>query len=101
MSWSYEDVREELLCTLSNLDPVSDTEDYTACLSKLENLNRAESGQFREEPTEAPETGVKAWFERHSDALIRVGGTLSAIVMIGIAEQKFDMIFRSKASKFI
>lgn len=101
MSWSYEDSREELLNTLRDLDPIEDNDKYNLTLDALDALNKAETAQYREPEKEIPETGVKAWFERHSDAFIKVGGTLSAIGLVAFAESKFDLIFRSKASKFI
>lgn len=99
MSWSYEEIRNELLETISNLDPVDEAETYADCLDKLEKINKAEAAE--KETPEVPPTGVKAWFDRHSDAFIRVGGTVVAIGAVAFAESKFDLIFKSKASRFI
>lgn len=54
------------------------------------------------DPIPDPEpTGVKAFFARHAGDLIKVGGTLAAVATIAVIEAKGDVIFRSKASKFI
>lgn len=54
------------------------------------------------DPIPDPEpTGTKAFFVRHSADLIKVFGTLSAITLIAAVETKGDVIFRTKASKYI
>lgn len=52
------------------------------------------------EPDPEP-TGTKAFFVRHASDLIKVGGTLVVVSVIAVIEAKGDVIFRSKASKFI
>lgn len=52
------------------------------------------------EPDPEP-TGVKAFFKRNEDNLFKFGGTAVAVVLIAIIESKGEVIFRSKASKFI
>lgn len=99
MSYNYEDIRSELLTTINNLDPVDDRESYQNCLDMLEKINKAEAAE--KEAPEATPTGAKAWFDRHSDSFIKLGGSLAAIVMVAFAESKFDLIFKSKASKYI
>lgn len=94
---SYETVRGEILSELVGHEVTAD--EYATALKALETLNKAEAAQYRPDPPEP--TGKKAWFERHSDALIKVGGTFSSIVLIGFVESKFDVIFRSKASKYL
>lgn len=94
---SYETTREQLFTQLTNSTPGSD--EYTNLLKQLETLNKAQTAQPVPETPEP--TGAKAWFEKHSDALIKVGGTLSSVVLIGFVESKFDVIFRSKASKYL
>lgn len=97
MTASYDSLRQDLLTHLANSDEGSDQ--YTNALKQLETLNKAESAQ--KEPETPEPKGTKAWFEKHSDALIRVGGTLGTVVVIGFVESKFDVIFRSKASKYL
>jgi hypothetical protein len=100
MSNSYETIRGEILTELTGHDVTSD--DYAKALKALEAINKAEATQYRPEPPAPPEpTGAKAWFDRHSDALIRVGGSVTTVVMVGFVESKFDVIFRSKASKYL
>lgn len=54
------------------------------------------------DPIPDPEpTGLKGFFARHSGDLIKVAGTLSAITLIAAVETKGDVIFRTKASKYI
>jgi hypothetical protein len=96
-SSSYEIARNDLFNALAGLDE-SSTE-YANAVKALETLNKAEASQIHPETPE--ETGVKAWFEKHSDALIKVGGTFGSIALIGFVESKFDVIFRSKASKYL
>lgn len=94
---SYETIRAEILSELAGHDVTS--EEYATSLKALETLNKAEASQ--KDPVTPEPTGAKAWFERHSDALIKVGGTFGGIVLIGFVESKFDTIFRSKASKYL
>lgn len=54
------------------------------------------------DPIPEPEpTGIKAFFVRNSGDLIKVVGTLAVATVIAVIESKGDVIFRSKASKFI
>lgn len=94
---SYETVRAEILKEFSGHEVTS--EEYATALKALETLNKAEAAQ--KEPETPEPKGTKAWFEKHSDALIKVGGTLSTVVLVGFVESKFDVIFRSKASKYL
>jgi hypothetical protein len=94
---SYETLRRDLLQHLAGSEEGS--EEYTNTLKQLEILNKAEAAQ--KEPETPEPTGAKAWFEKHSESLIRVGGTLGTVIMIGFVESKFDVIFRSKASKYL
>lgn len=54
------------------------------------------------DPDPDPEpTGFKAWCDRHSEALIKAGATLTTVGLIAVLEAKWDVIFRSKGSKLI
>lgn len=92
----YESIRQSLLAHLAGCDEGS--EEYTNLLKQLEILNKAEAAQPQ---PEKEEKGAKAWFKDHSDSLIKVGGTFGSIVLLGFVESKFDVIFRSKASKYL
>lgn len=94
---SYEIIRGEIISEIKGHDVTSD--DYLTSIKALEAINKAEAALKTPEPPEPK--GAKAWFEKHSDALIKVGGTLSTVALIGFVESKFDVIFRSKASKYL
>lgn len=94
---SYQEARQELLAMIAQTDEWS--EKYTTLVKNLEILNKAEAAELK--PEAPAETGAKAWFKEHSDSLIKVGGTLGSIVLLGFVESKFDVIFRSKASKYL
>lgn len=94
---NYDETRTNLLDDIANL--TAGSAEHLNALKALETLNKAEASQVAPETPEP--TGAKAWFERHSDALIRVGGTLATVTAIGFVESKFDVIFRSKASKYL
>lgn len=56
------------------------------------------------EPDPIPEpepSGVRGFFHRHAGDLIKAGTTLSVVGIIAIVEAKGDVIFRSKATKFL
>lgn len=91
---SYDTIRAEIFTELKGHD-VTD-EAYLTAIKALEGINKAEVAQKTEESK-----GAKAWFDRHSDALIKVGGSAGIVVLIGIVETKFDVIFRSKAAKYL
>ena len=94
MDQRYEVLRSDLFAHIAGAE--EGTEEYSNLIKQIDALNKAESSH-----PETPEKGVKAWFEKHSDALIKVGGTLGTVVTIGFIESKFDVIFRSKASKYL
>jgi len=94
---SYETIRSALLQHAVGEDEGS--EKLTDMLKQLELLNKAEAAQ--KDPETPEPKGAKAWFEKHSSDLIKVGGTLGTVVLVGFVESKFDVIFRSKASKYL
>jgi hypothetical protein len=94
---NYETIRASLL--QHAVGEEDGTEKLTNIIKQIELINKAEAAQ--KEPETPEPKGAKAWFEKHSDALIKVGGTLSTVVLVGFVESKFDVIFRSKASKYL
>lgn len=99
MTDSFHDAQNKLFNNLSTHDSSSD--EATTIIKNLKTLGEA---QKLFEPTPIPELepkGVKGFLHRNSTDLVRVGGTITAIVLVGLVETKFDVIFRSKASKFI
>lgn len=84
---------------LIDLDASSD--EATTAVKNLKTYAEAQK-LLESDPIPEPEpTGMKAFFAKHSGELIKVGGTLSAILVISIVESRGDVIFRSKASKYI
>lgn len=91
---SYEDIRNNVLDALSNKAP--ETDDFTSIMKNLKLLE--ESFKINQDVNVKDE---KNFFQEHASDFIRVGGTIATVVVIGIIETKFDVIFRSKASKHL
>lgn len=99
MSQSAEDLAQKLIDNLDGCDLT--TEETTTAIKNLKTFAEAKK-LLDPDPIPDPEpTGAKAFFVRHSDALIKVAGTLAAITLIAGVETKGDVIFRTKASKYI
>lgn len=57
---------------------------------------------LKPDPEPDPEpTGVKAFLRRNDEHLMKIGGSIAVVALIALIEAKGDIIFRSKASKFI
>lgn len=83
---------------------INDAGDETQVSTRVKSLKTfAEAKQLLDpDPIPDPEpTGFKAFINRHSGELIKVGGTLAVVSVIAVIESKGDIIFRSKASKLI
>ncbi len=99
MTKSLEDVQNLIIDDLDKHDLTSDS--ATALLKNLSILATAQA-TLRTDPIPEPEpTGFRGFLHRNSGDLIKVGGTISAIALIGFVETKFSTIIRPKASKFI
>ena len=86
-----DDVGERDLCSNESTTAINNLKTFAEAKKLLD-----------PDPIPDPEpTGVKAFFGRHAGDLIKVGGTLSAVALIGVFEAKGDVIFRSKASKYL
>ena len=98
MSESIDSLAQKLIDDVA----ASTSEEETATAVKnLKTLGEAKK-LFEPDPTPDPEpTGIKAFFSRHAGDLIKVGGTLSAVGLIAVIEAKGDVIFRSKATKYL
>lgn len=96
MPASYEDIRSKLLEKLDDVD--TSEEDFASAMKNLKILE--ESYKINQDVNNVKEE-KKNFFQAHSSELIRVGGTLATVVAIGFIETKFDVIFRSKASKYL
>jgi hypothetical protein len=82
-------------------DPMTEDKDLSAHVKSLKTYAEAKK-LFEPDPIPDPEpTGVKAFLNRHAGDLIKVAGTISVVGIIAVIEAKGDIIFRSKASKFI
>lgn len=99
MNESFEDARTKGLRELDTFD--MDSDQATTIINNLKTL--AESQQIlTPDPIPDPEpTGFKGFLRRNGEDLIKVGGTVTVVAIIGLIEAKGDVIFRSKASKFI
>lgn len=99
MTKSLEDVQSKLIDDLMQRDPSSD--EASTIIKNLKTLSEAQN-TLRLDPLPDPEpTGLRGFLHRNSGELIKVGGTISVVAIIGLIEGKGDIIFRSKASKFI
>jgi hypothetical protein len=99
MPETFDTITQKLLDDIGKPD-LTDEEAST----KIKNLKTvAETQKLLEpEPTPVPEpTGLKGFFNKHAGDLIKVGGTVTVVSLIAVLEAKGDLIFRSKASKFI
>ena len=97
MTASFDDVRAKMLDQL-----LDETYESEAATTIINNLKTFQTAATTTEPTpEVEPTGVRAFLKKNSGDLIKAGSTLGAIVLIGVFELKGDVIFRTKASKFI
>lgn len=96
-----EPLEEARIKLINDLKATGDADEAS---TRVKNLKTFAEAQALLVPAPIPEpepTGVKAFFVRHSGDLIKVGGSLVIVSVIAIVEAKGDVIFRSKASKFI
>lgn len=97
-----EPIEDALAQVISDITKEPDDLDKTATAVKtLKTFAEAKKLLEPEPIPESEPTGIKGFFERHSGDLIKVGGTLVVVSIIAVIETKGDVIFRSKASKFI
>lgn len=99
MPETLDSVAQQLIDDVAN-DPTD--QDKTALAVK--NLKTfAEAKKLLDpEPKPDPEPrGLKAFLKRNEDNLIKGGVTVAVVAFIAVVEAKGDVIFRSKASKFI
>lgn len=99
MPESIDSITQKLLDDIATHDITTE-----AAATATKNLKTfAEAKKLLEpEPIPVPEpTGVKAFFSRNSGDLIKAGSTLVIVTTIAVLEAKGDLIFRSKATKFI
>ena len=93
---SFDDVRTQMLNQLA--DETFESEAATTIIKNLKTFQ--EAANIPDSPYDH-EKGFKGFLKKNSGDLIKAGGTFGAIVLIGLFELKGDVIFRSKASKFI
>lgn len=99
MSQSADDLAQQLIDSIDGCDLT--LEETTTAIKNLKTFAEAKN-LLDPDPIPDPEpTGTKAFFARHADALIKVVGTFGAIALIAAVETKGDVIFRTKASKYI
>lgn len=99
MTASFDDVRSKMLDQL-----LDETYESEAASTIIKNLKAFEDAATLANPP-APEAeefqGVRGFLKKNSGELIKAGSTISAIVLIGVFELKGDVIFRSKAARYI
>lgn len=95
---SIEDLTQKLIDEAMKTDNAEVVNDHVRSLKTV-----AEAKKLLEpDPIPDPEpSGVRGFFHRHAGDLIKVGGTLSAVGLIAVIEAKGDVIFRSKATKYL
>lgn len=99
MSDSDDPVTKRLIDIIA--DPTTEEKELSTHVKTLKTYEEAKK-LMEPEPIPVPEpTGFKAFLDRHADALIKVGGTLAAVIAIAGIEAKGDIIFRSKATKYL
>lgn len=99
MTHSLEEVQSLIINDLVTSDFADD--DTTTKIKNLKTLTEAIMIQTPDPLPDPEPTGLKGFLWRNSGDLIKVGGTISIVALIGLIEAKGDVIFRSKASKFI
>ena len=98
MPESIDSVAQKLI---DDIDVADDLDKKSIAVKNLKTLAEAKK-LLEPDPTPDPEpTGFKAFVKCHASDLIKVGGSISVVAIIAIIEAKGDVIFRSKASKFI
>lgn len=86
----YEIVEEHILGGVAGMDVGS--AEYVRAMTALKTLHEAKEAKGKK--------GFKAWFKANSSELVKGGFVVVTAVLVGFIESKFDVIFRSKASKF-
>jgi hypothetical protein len=98
MPYSIDEVQQKLI------DDINVTGDADEVSTRVKNLKTFAEAKKQLEPDPIPEpepSGAKAFFNHHAGDLIKVGGSIVVVSIIAVIEAKHDIIFRSKASKFI
>lgn len=98
MSESIDSVTQKLI------DDINVTGDPEQVSTRVKNLKTYVEAMKLLEPDPLPDpepSGVKGFFHRHAGDLIKAGTTLGVVGVIAVIEAKGDVIFRSKATKFI
>lgn len=95
-----DSITQQLLDDIAKSDDFS-TDAVTAKIKNFEIFAKAKN-LIDPEPEPEPEPmGFRAFVRKNSGDLIKVGGTLAAVSLIAVFEGKGDLIFRSKATKYI
>lgn len=98
MPETIDDVTQTLL---DDVDSTTNLESRSTAVKNLKTFAEAKK-LLEPDPTPDPEpSGFKGFLDRHAGDLIKVGGTLVVVGFIAFTEAKGDVIFRSKAAKFI
>lgn len=94
MPENYETVRNQIFVKLSEMGP-SD-EKFSELTKSLKTLEEAHKINH-----ESVDPVKKSFWQEHSSELIRIGGTLATVVLIGAIEMNGGVLLKSKASKYL
>lgn len=95
MTNSIDDITQQLIDRIAD---ATHDEDVSTNVKNLKIV--ADAKQILEPPTPELED-QRGFFARHAGDLIKAGTTLTAVVVIAVIEAKGDVIFRSKATKYL
>lgn len=96
MTASIDDVRAKILDQL-----YEEAFESEAATTIIKNLKTFQEATATPPPSEDEPKGVRGFLKKNSGDLIKGGTTIGAICLIGLFELKGDVIFRTKAAKFI
>lgn len=94
MTSSYEDVRNQIIEKLSEIGPEGDN--YGDLMKSLKTLEEAHKIKHDTVPPVE-----KSFWKEHSSEIIRIGGTIATVIVIGAIEMNGGVLLKSKASKYL
>lgn len=99
MSESFDNVIEGFVVQVGDMHPAH--EGTTNAIKNLKTLAEARNLMQPELEPEPEPTGIRGFIRRNGGDLIKTATTFGVVAIIAGIEAKGDVIFRSKASKFI
>lgn len=86
---------------IDNIDGANSLDERSAAVKNLKNYVEAKNLLESTPIPELEPTGFRGFLHRNAGDLIKAGSTITIVCLIAGLEAKGDLIFRSKASKFI